>query len=84
MQELTGAVATDALCHDILGSLPGWRLKVDREYLLQRNGITEIRLRPGKLISKNLAIKIAAFQINKSFQAVKKMIAAVEAVNREA
>jgi hypothetical protein len=84
VQELTDAIATDALCVDILGSLPGWKLKHQREYLFQRHGITEIRLRPGKRVSRNIAIKIAAFQINKSSQAVKKMIAAIEAINREA
>lgn len=84
VQELAGATVTDALCHDIHGGLPGWELKHQREYLFQRDGITEIRLRPRTRVSKNIAIKIAAFQINKSFQAVKKMIAAVEAVNREA
>jgi hypothetical protein len=67
----------------ILGGLPGWRLKREQDYLLlQRNDSTEITLRPGKRVSKNIAIKIAAFQINKSFQAVKKMVAAIEAVNR--
>jgi hypothetical protein len=83
VQEFTGAVVTAALCQDIHAGLPGWELKQEREYLFQRHGITEIKLRPGKLISKNIAIKIAAFQINKSFQAVKKMIAAIEAVQRE-
>jgi hypothetical protein len=78
VQELTGATVTAELCHDILARLPGWRLKRQQEYLLQRDGITEISLRPGKLVSKNMAILIVAFQINKSFEAVKKMIAAVE------
>jgi hypothetical protein len=84
VQELTEATVTDRVCHDILGCLPGWEMKHNQDYLFQRNGITAIRLRPGKRISKNIAIKIAAFQINKSFQAVKKMIAAIEAINREA
>jgi hypothetical protein len=84
VEELAGAEITDALCKDVLAGLPGWKLKFQREYLLQRKDITEIRLRPGKLVSKNIAIHIAAFQINKSSQAVKKMIAAIEAVNREA
>jgi hypothetical protein len=84
VQELAGVIVTEGLCHDILRALPGWGLKHQRAYLLQRNDITEIRLRSGQRISKNIAIKLAAFQINKSFQAVKKMIAAIEAVNREA
>jgi hypothetical protein len=87
VQELTEARVTDALCHDILARLlaaqPGWELKHGREYWLERNDVTEIRLRHGQRISKNIAIKIAAFQINKSFQAVKKMIAGIEAVQRE-
>jgi len=84
VQELAEAEVTDELCRNILAGLPGWELKQQRDYLFQRSGITEVRLRPGKRVTKNIAIKIAAFQINKSFQAVKKMIAAVEAVNREA
>jgi hypothetical protein len=83
VQDLTGAIVTDALCQDILSGLPGWKLKHQRGYLLQRNDITEIRLRTERRVSKNIAIRIAAFQINKSFPAVKKMIAAVEALNRE-
>jgi hypothetical protein len=84
VQELTGAIVTDALCQGILATLPGWTLKYQGQFCFQLNGIIEIRLRPGKPITKNMAIHIAAFQINKEFETVKKMIAAVEAANREA
>lgn len=85
VRELSGSEVTAVLCEDILAGLPGWELKQQREdYLFQRNDITEIRLRLGKQVSNAMAIRIAAFQINKSFQAVKKMIAAIEALNRRA
>jgi hypothetical protein len=83
VQRYTNAIMTGPLLRSILRSLPGWELKQQGSYLLfQRHQVTEMRIASGKPLSKTLAIRIAAFQANMSFEAAKKMVRATEAALR--
>ncbi len=52
-------------------------------YLLEVDGQTMLALRDGLPISKHDSIRFAAFEAGKSFDALKKMILAVDKLNRQ-
>jgi hypothetical protein len=80
VQELTNAAPTGKLIQNILQHLPDWECKTQRSsFLLQRSGVTELRIPINKPISKTLAIRIASFQVHKHFETVKKMVEKTQA-----
>ncbi len=83
VQRYTNATMTGPLLRTILRSLPGWELKHQGSYLLfQQHQVTQLRIPCGKPLSKTVAIRIAAFQANMSFEAAKKMVRETEAAIR--
>jgi hypothetical protein len=83
VQELTNAEVNSRLLTEVLRNLRGWKAKHQgKNWLLQRNGITEIRIPSSKPLTKNLAIKIAAFQANISFDTLKRSIREIEVARR--
>ncbi|MBC7585179.1 MAG: hypothetical protein H7316_15660 [Tardiphaga sp.] len=79
VQDLTGATVTPILVDEILRNLPGWTAKLEKnKFLVQRSGITELRLPIVKPISRNLALLIASFEFKNGFEAVKKMVLKTE------
>jgi hypothetical protein len=85
--ELSGAVVTTALCHELVQRIPPWTLNRDPKasglvHLLENDGQTMLALPDGSSISKQDAMRFAAFETGKSFDAVKKMILSIDTVNR--
>jgi hypothetical protein len=73
--DLTESPVTEELCMVIQSRLPGWTMtshKQDVQFL--KNAVVEIRLRLGKSLSRNLAIRIAAFECGKPYDTLRKMI----------
>jgi hypothetical protein len=80
VRRYTNAIMTGPLLRSTLRSLPGWQLRQQGSYLLfQHRRVTQLRIPSGKPLSKNLAIRIAAFQAKMSFEAAKKMVRETEA-----
>ena len=96
VQELAGAEVSESLCQYIVEFLSinwrkgkaVWALNRDlrngqKVFLIELDGVTEFELRDGAAVSKENAIKIAAFEISKSSTAVKKMLIKLDRINRE-
>lgn len=86
--ELSGALVTEALCHQLVQRIPQWNLNRDPKtsglvHLLENDGQTMLALTDGSPISKQDAMRFAAYQTGKSFEAVKKMILSIDALNRQ-
>lgn len=83
VQTYTNVIMTGPMIRSILRNLPRWELKHQGSYLLfQHHRVTQIRIPSNKPLSKNHAIRIAAFQANMSFEAAKKMVRETEAALR--
>jgi hypothetical protein len=85
--ELSGAVVTEALCHELVRRIPQWTLNRDPKtsglvHLLENDGQTMLALPDGSPISKQDAMRFAAFETGKSFDAVKKMILSIDTLKR--